>query len=93
MINEMAASTTESLVEHGVPYSTLVTEKVAESFKASGYRTLTAVACHFHEGVVVLRGRVPSFYMKQLAQVLAGRVPGVDVVANRLRVDSVTDDR
>ena len=93
MIKEIADSTPESLAEDKAPLSIMVAEKVAESLKASGYRALSAVACHYHEGVVVLRGRVPSFYMKQVAQAQASKIPGVDVIANRLRVDDVTGGR
>jgi hypothetical protein len=37
--------------------------------------------------VVILYGRVPSFYLKQMAQELAGGLPGVERLANRIEVD------
>jgi osmotically-inducible protein OsmY len=36
--------------------------------------------------VVVLRGRVPSFYLKQLAQAIVLAVPGVEGLRNELEV-------
>ncbi len=36
---------------------------------------------------VTLRGRLPSFYLNQLAQELVRRVPGVHQVHNRIQVD------
>ncbi|MHB0959464.1 MAG: BON domain-containing protein [Pirellulaceae bacterium] len=63
---------------------------MVENLKASGYRGLHHVVCQHHAGVAILHGRVPSFYMKQLAQVLAGKVPGVDGIVNHLTVDDAT---
>jgi hypothetical protein len=33
-----------------------------------------------------LRGEVPTFYLKQLAQTIAQQTPGVDRVVNRIHV-------
>ena len=49
---------------------------------------LRFVSCDFHEGVLTLRGRVSSFYLKQVAQTLIRRVDGVGEVNNRLDVAS-----
>jgi osmotically-inducible protein OsmY len=63
----------------------------AESrLRDSSYVGLRKVRCDFHEGVLTLRGRVPSFYTKQLAQSLAACVPGVEEVVNRIEVQEVT---
>jgi osmotically-inducible protein OsmY len=53
---------------------------------ASPYSALHGVACTFHEGVLVLHGRVASFYLKQLAQSSVGHIVGVDEVSNRVEV-------
>jgi len=34
----------------------------------TGYRTLRSVECSFRDGRIDLRGEVPSYYHKQLAQ-------------------------
>jgi osmotically-inducible protein OsmY len=60
---------------------------IAEVLKSSGYAVLRSVVVEYHEGVVVLRGRVPTFYLKQVAQAVASKVRGVDVLVNRLCVD------
>ena len=65
--------------------------RLAESrLRASSYAELRTVRCDFHEGVLTLRGRVPSFYSTQLAQTLAAHVPGVDEVVNRIEVQEET---
>ena len=52
----------------------------------SGYHELYFVLCDFHEGVLTLRGRVSSFYLKQVAQELIRRLDGVGEVNNHLVV-------
>lgn len=42
--------------------------------------------CEFHEGVLTLRGRLPSYYLKQLAQTVVATVDGVTQVDNRIDV-------
>jgi hypothetical protein len=54
--------------------------------RQSGYLALHAVACDSRGEVVYLRGRVPSYYLKQVAQAIAGRVKGVARVVNLIEV-------
>lgn len=70
-----------------VAHAEALVSRIAEVLKASGYAALRSVAIEHHEGVVVLRGRVPTFYLKQVAQAVASKVPGVDVLVNHLRVE------
>jgi osmotically-inducible protein OsmY len=52
----------------------------------SSYRELRGVSCEFHEGVLTLRGRVSSYYLKQVAQTLIRGLDGISQVNNRLSV-------
>lgn len=52
----------------------------------SPYPLIRVLECGFHEGVLTLRGRLPTFYMKQLAQTCVRDVPGVEEVNNRICV-------
>ena len=54
--------------------------------RKSGYRELHLISCDFHEGVLTLRGRISSFYLKQVAQELIRRLDGAEEVNNRLEV-------
>jgi osmotically-inducible protein OsmY len=66
---------------------------IAETrMQRSGYRELHDVACDFFEGVLTLRGSVPSFYLKQVAQSLVLHLDGVQELNNRLEVDSTSRD-
>jgi osmotically-inducible protein OsmY len=59
---------------------------VAARLRRSGHPYLRGVACEFSEGVLLLSGTVPTFYLKQVAQELACRTPGIDEVRNGLYV-------
>lgn len=56
-------------------------------FSESSYSALRSVSCEYHEGMFVLRGTVPSFHMKQLAQELVRKIEGVGAVVNSLEVN------
>ena len=63
-------------------------QRVAEErLAASSYLALRSISCEHHEGVLVIHGRVPSFYLKQIAQTLVRDLDGVELVVNRLSVD------
>jgi hypothetical protein len=52
----------------------------------SAYLELRTLTCDSHEGVLAIRGRVSSFYLKQLAQAAVRDVPGVEVIHNQVQV-------
>jgi osmotically-inducible protein OsmY len=62
-------------------------EVTIRSALCSTYSPLRAVVVVVTAGRVLLIGRLPSFYMKQVAQEAARRVPGVSGFENRLVVE------
>jgi osmotically-inducible protein OsmY len=64
----------------------LVEAEAQSRLRESGYHQLSVVSCDFHEGVLTLRGKVSSFYLKQVAQTLIRRLQRVAEVNNRLEV-------
>lgn len=48
--------------------------------------TIQRIWCEFEEGKLFLRGQVPSFYYKQLAQEAVARLEGVSQVVNEIEV-------
>jgi hypothetical protein len=50
------------------------------------YGAVRNVACDYRDGVLVLRGRVPSYYLKQMAQAVVGRAGAVERVVNLIEV-------
>lgn len=61
--------------------------EVEDQLQRSGYYELRRVQCRCAEGVATLSGRVGSYYLKQVAQTIAGRLPKVAEVVNRLEVE------
>jgi osmotically-inducible protein OsmY len=64
----------------------LVAEQVERTLRATGYPALRAVQVTVSGQLVHLKGRVPSYYLKQLAQVAALEVAGVCELRNDLDV-------
>ena len=61
-------------------------ENVECALRATGYGSLRGVEVAGHARLVILKGRVPSYYLKQVAQATALAVPGVPQVRNHLEV-------
>ena len=63
-------------------------QAVAERALRSGpYPALKKLSCDCRGGVLVLRGCLPSYYLKQMAQeVVAHQVPGVGRLDNQIQV-------
>jgi osmotically-inducible protein OsmY len=61
-------------------------ERVERALRVSGYAPLRAIDVSVRTGVVLLRGQLSSYYMKQLAQVVVKDVPGVREVRNDVEV-------
>ena len=65
---------------------TEVVETAEKRFRASSYVALRSIKCEFHEGVIVLRGRVASYYLKQLAQEMVRNLAGIGAILNVVEV-------
>lgn len=63
-----------------------VADEAERLLHATSYFALRDVSCEFHEGMLVLRGTVPSFHLKQVAQEIARKVEGVGALVNALEV-------
>lgn len=71
------------------PFAALFQEigEIAQAIlRRSSYFELREVSCEFSGGILTLRGRVPSYHLKQLAQASVAEVPGVIEVHNRVEV-------
>jgi osmotically-inducible protein OsmY len=61
-------------------------ERIKRALNATGYGSLRAVEITVRARVVHLEGRVPSYFLKQLAQETALAAPGEHQVRNDLEV-------
>jgi hypothetical protein len=50
------------------------------------YLALKNITCDCQDGVLVLRGCLPSYYLKQVAQEVVARLEGVEGIENEIQV-------
>lgn len=62
-------------------------KRVDSAIKGNPHLTRHRVFCQEESGIVVLHGRVGSFFQKQMAQETLKRLAGVEKVINELQVD------
>jgi hypothetical protein len=74
--------------EENVGLSARIADLARQRLGGTSYQFLRFVDCCFQNGVLTLRGRVPSFYLKQMAQSLLANIEGVDRIDNRVDVVS-----
>jgi hypothetical protein len=61
--------------------------ELAESkLRQSAYLALQYLSCEFDAGVLILRGRLPTYYLKQVALALVFTVQGVQQVDDQMEV-------
>jgi osmotically-inducible protein OsmY len=53
---------------------------------ASPYREVQKINCLFSNGVMLLRGQVSTFHMKQVAQTILMNIEGVNQIVNSIQV-------
>lgn len=61
--------------------------RIMETIYRSGRLELRQLTVRNVDGCMILEGEVPTYHAKQVAQVLAGRVQGVDSLRNAIRVN------
>ena len=63
-----------------------VLAEVQLRFFQSPYQELRDITCDFQEGVLTLRGRVPSYFLKQIAQSIVFSMECIGEIRNRLEI-------
>ena len=64
-----------------------IAEVATERLRDSPYKVMRRISCECKHGVLFLRGRLFSFYEKQVAQEIVARIDGVTQVVNEVEVD------
>jgi osmotically-inducible protein OsmY len=67
--------------------------QIDQALRATGHLSLRRLEIIAAEGLVVLRGRLPSYYLKQVAQTAVRAVPGVGAVHDELDIVSPRSTR
>lgn len=61
-------------------------DRVRLSFERLGYPQLNAIKLTANGNVMLMTGKLNSFYLKQIAQTVAIKVPGISSVDNKIEV-------
>jgi osmotically-inducible protein OsmY len=61
-------------------------ERAEGRLRRAGYPALQHVSCEYHDGVLTLGGRLPTYYLKQVAQEAVAGTEGVRRLDNRIEV-------
>jgi osmotically-inducible protein OsmY len=63
-----------------------IKESAVARLQSSGYFALRDVGCAYKDGILTLHGCLPSYYLKQLAQMAVADVEGVTAIVNQIAV-------
>lgn len=72
--------------ENSDPTSGELSSELQQRLRAAGHQNLRQIECECRDGIVVLRGRVSSYYAKQLAQSVLLIDPTVQTIENLIEV-------
>jgi osmotically-inducible protein OsmY len=63
-----------------------IAEGAETRLRSNSYLALKNVTCDFRDGVLTLRGCLPTYYLKQMAQTAVARMEGVQRIVNEIVV-------
>jgi osmotically-inducible protein OsmY len=63
-----------------------IRELAERRLSSNPYLALKWVSCDLFDGVLFLRGCLPTYYLKQLAQEVVGGLEGVERIDNQIQV-------
>lgn len=81
-----AAIQPQNTASQAISQSEKIAISVSQQLRASMVLSHNRLQCRFHEGVLVLSGKVTSYYEKQMAQEIAGQATDVSLVVNQIQV-------
>ena len=64
-----------------------IVETAQDRLCRSPYTLLKMISCDYDEGVLFLRGRLPNYHHKQMAQETVRRLDGVSQIVNEIEVE------
>lgn len=60
--------------------------RLCQALRKTGYPVLRNIEIHVCEGLLILKGQVPTYHMKQVAQSVAKTIDGVEGIENQVIV-------
>jgi len=77
----MTSTSTETLAPADSPAQ--IAERI---FRGSPYHAIRSLTCDYCEGVLTIRGQLPSYHLKQTAQSVVKGLDGVEQIRNLAEV-------
>lgn len=77
----------------GQPRRSSIAETAESRLRRSAYMAVGQVQCDFANGVLTLCGRLPSYYLKQIAQHAVADIEGIEEIVNQVEVVPATPRR
>jgi hypothetical protein len=74
-------------LEHNSPAT--MEEAARSRLAKAGYHSLRMVTCQFRQGKLILRGQVPTYYQKQLAQESLRALTDAGRIVNEIKVSKM----
>jgi hypothetical protein len=68
------------------PLARNVAQRAESCLRTHAYLALHNITCDYHEGTLTLRGWLPTYYLKQVAQAAVGQMDGVQRLVNEIEV-------
>jgi osmotically-inducible protein OsmY len=65
-----------------------IAEQAETRLRGSSRVALKSISCEFRDGVLTLRGSLPTYYLKQIAQEVVAATERVERVENQIEVSS-----
>jgi osmotically-inducible protein OsmY len=63
-----------------------IKELAERCLRSTSHLALRNLSCDYLDGVLVLRGRLPTYYLKQVAQEVVTQLEGVESIDNQIQV-------
>jgi hypothetical protein len=83
----VAAAPSPTFAESSRPAQPQVAEEAQRTLKESPYFALRTLRVDYHEGILTVRGRVPTFYARQVAVETLRRMKSVEQLVDRIEVE------
>jgi osmotically-inducible protein OsmY len=86
ILTEQSGRSAELLGLSLAPANSNVAERAESRLRCNSYLALRNVSCEYREGVLTLRGCLPTYYLKQVAQAAVDHLEGVHRIVNEIEV-------
>jgi hypothetical protein len=80
----------EHLKQEPVPHRLDPAEMAENHLRSNSYLALKNISCEFRQGVLILKGNLPTYYLKQVAQAVVAPTAGVERIINEIEVVAPT---